>query len=53
MTNDRIAHFNGGSRTDAKDDKGNYYIRERENWHALHSVESKTMIAIFTLEKRG
>lgn len=46
-----IAHFNGGNLTEAKDDKGVITYGERESWY-MHSIESKTMIALFTLEDR-
>ncbi|HEX6431193.1 MAG TPA: hypothetical protein VF008_26065 [Niastella sp.] len=52
MATDRIAHFNAGNRTDAKDDKGIISYGLRESWY-LHSVESKSMIALFTLEDRN
>jgi hypothetical protein len=52
LTSDRIAHFNAGNRTDAKDDKGIVSYGLRETWYQ-HSVESKTMIAFFTLEDRN
>ncbi|MFI5129707.1 MAG: hypothetical protein ACHQFX_06940 [Chitinophagales bacterium] len=45
------ANFNAGNRTEIKDDKGNISYGERESWY-LHSIESKTMIALFTLEDR-
>ncbi|THU30779.1 hypothetical protein FAM09_29710 [Niastella caeni] len=47
-----IAHFNAGNRTETKDDKGILSWGTRETWY-LHSVESKTMIALFTLESRS
>jgi hypothetical protein len=48
---DNTATFNAGNRTNSKDDKGMISYGERESWY-LHSVESKTMIALFTLEPR-
>ncbi len=46
-----IASFNPGNRTEDKDDKGNISYGERENWY-VHSIESKTLIALFSLEDR-
>lgn len=46
------ANFNAGNRSEIKDDKGIVSYGERESWY-LHSIESKTMIAIFTLEDRN
>jgi hypothetical protein len=43
--------FNAGSRTNAKDDKASITYGERESWY-MHSIESKTMVALFTLEDR-
>lgn len=45
------ANFNAGKMTDKKDDKGIISIGTRESWY-LHSLESKSMIAIFTLDDR-
>ncbi|MEO6231504.1 MAG: autotransporter outer membrane beta-barrel domain-containing protein [Ferruginibacter sp.] len=45
------ANFNAGKRSDIKDDKGIISYGERESWY-VHSIESKSMIAIFTLENR-
>jgi hypothetical protein len=45
------ANFSPGNRSEVKDDKGNISYGERESWY-LHSIESKTMIALFTLENR-
>ena len=45
------ATFNEGFRTDYRDDKGNYVYGRKELWY-LHSIESKTMVATFTLENR-
>ncbi len=45
------ANLNAGTRTNVKDDKGIITYGERESWY-LHSIESKTMIALFTLEDR-
>ena len=47
-----IAHFNAATRSQVKDDKAMVTYGEREAWY-LHSIESKTMIAIFTLEGRN
>jgi hypothetical protein len=46
-----IANFNPGTRSQVKDDKGLISYGERESWY-LHSIETKTMIAVFTLENR-
>lgn len=46
-----IAHFNAGNLTESKDDKAMITYGERESWY-MHSIESKTMIALFTLENR-
>ncbi|MGX5816617.1 DUF5977 domain-containing protein [Chitinophaga lutea] len=43
--------YNPGLRTDIRDDRGSYAYGEKELWY-LHSVESKNMIATFTLEDR-
>lgn len=45
------ANLNSGNRTETKDDKGIVSYGEREQWY-LNSIESKTMIAIFTLGNR-
>ncbi|WP_341840868.1 PA14 domain-containing protein [Chitinophaga caseinilytica] len=45
------AGYNEGLRTDSRDDKGNYVYGTKELWY-LHSIESKNMIATFTLEDR-
>ena len=45
------ANFNRGKNTTIKDDKGIISYGERESWY-LHSIESKTMIALFTVEDR-
>jgi hypothetical protein len=45
------ANFNAGNRTEVKDDKGLITYGERESWY-MHSIESKTMIAVFTLQDR-
>ena len=46
-----IANFNPGTRSQVKDDKGLISYGERESWY-LHSIETKTMIAVFMLENR-
>jgi hypothetical protein len=46
------AHYNSGSLSDDKDDKGIVTYGERESWY-VHSIESKTMIAFFRLEDRS
>lgn len=45
------ANFNDGNRTEGKDNKGMVSYGEREEWY-MHSIESKTMIAVFTLSDR-
>ncbi|HMJ48143.1 MAG TPA: hypothetical protein VK498_12490 [Ferruginibacter sp.] len=51
LTDGLKANFNIGKRTEDKDDKGIISYGERESWY-VHSIESKTMIALFTLESR-
>lgn len=51
LTNTPMANFNIGKRTEDKDDKGILSYGERESWY-MHSIESKTMIALFKLENR-
>ncbi|GAO44101.1 hypothetical protein FPE01S_03_01400 [Flavihumibacter petaseus NBRC 106054] len=46
------ANFNAGNRTETKDDKGIISYGIRESWY-VHSIESKSMVAIFTLEDRN
>jgi hypothetical protein len=48
---DSTATYNEGLRTDYRDDRGNYIYGKKELWY-LHSIESKTMIATFTLADR-
>jgi hypothetical protein len=43
------ASYNEGLKTDKTDDKGNYIYGEKEIWY-VNSIESKTMIATFTLD---
>ncbi|HYC30136.1 MAG TPA: PA14 domain-containing protein, partial [Chitinophagaceae bacterium] len=43
--------YNEGLKTDNRDDKGNFIYGEKELWY-LHSIESRTMIATFTVESR-
>jgi hypothetical protein len=47
-----LAHANQGNLSNDKDDKGIITYGERESWY-LHSIETKTMVAIFTLENRN
>ncbi|MGE7777027.1 PA14 domain-containing protein [Chitinophaga sp. NPDC101104] len=49
--NGQVAGYNEGLRTDSRDDKGSYVYGTKELWY-LHSIESKNMIATFTLEDR-
>jgi len=51
LTNGDTANFNGGNRSETKDDKGIVNYGLRESWY-MHSIESKSMIAIFTLKDR-
>ncbi|AXY74709.1 hypothetical protein D3H65_12260 [Paraflavitalea soli] len=44
--------YSEGLKTDHRDDKGNYVYGEKELWY-LHSIESKTMVATFTVEGRS
>lgn len=46
------ANFNAGNFSEKKDDKALFTHGERESWY-MHSIESKTMIAIFTLADRN
>ncbi len=46
------ANFLPGKKTESKDDKATVSYGERESWYT-HSIESKTMIAVFTLENRN
>lgn len=52
LSNSNKANFNAGNLTEFKDDKGMVSYGVRESWY-LHSIESKTMIAVFTLEDRN
>lgn len=45
------AHFNEGLKSEKKDNKANITYGEREVWY-LNTIESKSMIAIFTTESR-
>jgi hypothetical protein len=45
------ATYDEGLKTDNRDDKGSYVYGKKEIWY-LNSIESKTMIATFTLEDR-
>jgi len=51
QTKDITANFSAGNLSDKRDDKGIISYGKRESWY-LHSIESKTMIALFTLENR-
>lgn len=51
LVNGYEANFNEGKRTEKKDDMGLISYGERESWY-LHSIESKTMIALFRVEDR-
>lgn len=52
LTTGYTANFNGGNRTEIRDDKGLISYGKRESWY-VHSIESKTMIALFTVEDRA
>ena len=45
------ANYNEGLKTDNRDDKGSYVYGEKELWY-LNSIESKNMIATFTMSDR-
>ena len=45
------ATYNEGMKTDYRDDKGSYVSGTKELWY-LNSIESKNMIAVFTLDSR-
>ncbi|MDQ0106170.1 hypothetical protein J2T02_001264 [Chitinophaga terrae (ex Kim and Jung 2007)] len=45
------ATYNEGFKTDNRDDKGSYVSGTKELYY-LHSIESKSMVAVFRLEKR-
>jgi len=45
------ANYNEGFLSDTKDDKASFVYGEKDVWY-LHSIESKTMIAIFHLSNR-
>jgi hypothetical protein len=47
----RTAHFNDGLKSEKKDNKATISYGEREVWY-MNSIESKSMIAIFTTEYR-
>ncbi|HWK02988.1 MAG TPA: PA14 domain-containing protein [Puia sp.] len=46
------ANYNEGFRSYNRDDKANYIYGKKELWY-LHTIESKTMIATFTLQPRS
>ncbi len=46
------ANYNEGFRSYSRDDKGGYIYGTKELWY-LHTIESKTMIAAFTLQPRS
>ncbi len=52
LTEGQQANYNTGNRSNPKDNKGIISYGERETWY-LQSIESKTMIALFTLETRA
>jgi hypothetical protein len=45
------ANYNEGLKSYPRDDKANYIYGKKEQWY-LHAIESKTMIATFTLDSR-
>lgn len=52
LTTGNMANFNKGLNSEDKDDKGIVSYGERESWY-MHSIESKTMIAVFTTRNRN
>lgn len=46
------AHFNVGTKTEKRDNKATISYGEREAWY-MHSIESKSMIAIFKTSPRS
>lgn len=46
-----MANYNKGIYTDKEDDKATYIQGTREEWY-IHSIESKTMVALFFLSER-
>jgi hypothetical protein len=46
------AIYSRGIKTDVDDNKASYTYGEREMWY-MHSIESKNLIAVFTLEERN
>ncbi len=46
------ANYNEGLKSYDRDDKANYIYGKKELWY-LHSIESKTMVANFTLQRRA
>lgn len=49
-TEENTANYNEGLKTYNRDDKGTYMYGKKEVWY-LNSVESKTMVAVFYLDK--
>jgi hypothetical protein len=45
------ANYNENMRSDKRDDKGSYVYGSKEIWYT-HSIESKTMIALFITQER-
>jgi len=52
LSNTSEGNLNPGNRSEKKDDKAIVSFGERESWY-LHSIESKTMIALFVLGDRN
>lgn len=48
----KMATYNEGMKTDNRDDKGSYVSGGKEVWY-LNAIESKSMVAFFTLDKRS
>ncbi|HTJ11855.1 MAG TPA: hypothetical protein VL547_07515 [Dinghuibacter sp.] len=46
-----MASYNIGMLNDPRDDKGSYTFGQKELWY-LHSIESKTLVALFITENR-
>ncbi len=47
----KFANYSEGFLSDKMDDKANYTYGKKEQWY-LHSIESKTMVALFVTEDR-
>ena len=47
-----LAHFNDGTKTEKRDNKATISYGKREAWY-MHSIESKSMIALFKTSSRN